>query len=415
MTADNNIGTLGHLKVLDLTDEKGQSCGKFLADLGAIVIKVEPPEGDKTRHHGPYFHDKEDIENSLHWFSYNTNKKSITLDITESKGKQILKKLVGRVDFIVESYPPQYLDGLGVGYKQLKSINPRIIMTSITAFGQSGPYSHYVANDLVAWAMSGFMYTCGEVDRPPVRCSIEQAYVATGVQAATASLLALHYRNLTGKGQQVDIAMRECLPSGGFEIFFWETEGYIGERLGVKRRRGNIYVRDLWPCKDGYIGWRLMTGPLGATTAYLLVAWMDREGMAGELKDIKWETIDMNQLNKEQMERWESIIISFLKTHTKQEIYKEAFEKGMQMSPAHNTGELLRYQQLVERNFWVNVEYPYLDSHITHPGVFCVMSESPLVTPQRAPRLGEHNQEIYIGELGYTDRDLIQLKTQGTI
>lgn len=415
MTADNNTGPLGHLKVIDLTDEKGHSCGKFLADLGASVIKVEPPGGDNTRHRGPYFNDQEDIENSLTWFGYNTNKKSITLDITRPEGKQILEHLVGRVDFILESYPPQYLNQLALGYEQLKNINPGIIMTSITAFGQSGPYAHYVASDLIAWAMSGFMYTCGESDRPPVRCSVEQAYVAAGVQAAVASLIALHYRNLTGKGQHVDVAMRECLPSGGFEIFFWDTEGYIGERLGVRRRRGNIYVRDLWPCKDGYIGWRLMTGPLGAPTAYLLVEWMDSEGMAGDLKDVKWETIDMNQLDKEQMERWESIIISFLTKHTKQEIYEVAFEKGMQMSAAYNADELLRYKQLAERDFWVDVDYPSLGSQITHPGAFCVMSESPLANPKRAPHLGEHNEEIYIGELGYTDQDLIQLKTQGTI
>jgi crotonobetainyl-CoA:carnitine CoA-transferase CaiB-like acyl-CoA transferase len=417
MIADFTTGTgpLGHLKILDLSDEKGHACGKFLADMGALVIKVEPPEGDKTRHRGPYFHNKEDTENSLSWFNYNTNKKSITLDITKPEGKQVLEKLVGKTDILVESYPPRYLEQLSLGYEQLKNINPEVIMTSITAFGQSGPYADYIGNDLIAWAMSGFMYTCGEADRPPVRCSVEQAYVAAGVQAATASLFALHYRNLTGKGQHVDIAMRECLPSGGFEIFFWETEEYIGERLGVKRRRGNIYVRDLWPCKDGYIGWRLMTGPLGARSAYLLVEWMDNEGMAGGLKDIKWETIDMNQLDNEQMERWESIIISFLKRHTKQEIYDMAFKKGMQMTPEFNADELMHYKQLIERNFWTDVAYPHLDSHITHPGAFCLMSESPLVPPLRAPHLGEHNREIYTGELGYTEQDLIQLQIQGTI
>jgi benzylsuccinate CoA-transferase BbsE subunit len=415
MTGEKQGGALSHIRVLDLTDEKGQLCGKLLADLGADVIKVEPPGGDPARQKGPFFHNEPDKEKSLFWFGHNLNKKSLTLNIENPTGRQILKKLVRRVDLVVESYAPGYMATLGLGYNELKAENPRIILTSITPFGQTGPYANYKAYDLILMAMSGYMFTCGDADRPPVRITVGQAYAAAGVQAAVGSLLALRYCSLTNKGQHVDIAMRECLPSGGFDVYFWEADGSIGQRLGLRHRRASIYIRDLWPCKDGYIGWRLMVGMLGAPTAYKLVAWMESEGMAGELKEVKWESVDMTQLTQEQMERWENIIIPFFKKHTKAEIYDMALKKGMLMAPAYNVSELLDYPQLSERDFWANINYPELGGNITHPGAFCKMSESPLVSPHRAPLIGEHNEEIYLNELGLSDQDLARLKEQGII
>ena len=412
---ENRKGPLSHIKVLDLSDEKGQLCGKFLADLGATVIKVEPPYGDLARIKAPFFHDEQSKEKSLFWFSNNAGIKSITLNLEEQKGRQILNKLVKKVDLIVESFTPGYLARLGIPYSELRKENPRIVMTSITPFGQTGPYANFKGTDLTITAMSGFMFTCGDADRPPVRMTIEQVYPAAGVQAATASLIAIYHCHQTNEGQHVDISMRECLPSGGFEIYFWETEKYIGERLGTRRRRANIFIRDLWPCQDGYIGWRLMTGTLGAPTAYRLIEWMDSEGMAGELKDTKWEKLDMTQITQEQMERWENLIIPFLKKHTKAEIYKTAVKKGMLMAPAYNSRELFNYSQLSERGFWEHIKYPELDSTIIHPGAFCKLSESPLTTPRRAPLIGENNREIYIDELGLSENELVILEKQKII
>lgn len=409
------MGALSHIRVLDLSDEKGQMCGKYLAQLGAEVIKIEPPRGDAARQKGPYLRDQPGPEKSLAWLGYNANKKSITLNIENPLGQQLLKRLVQKTDMVIESFIPGYLAGLGLGYGDLRAINPRLVLTSITPFGQTGPYAQYQASDLTITAMSGFMFTCGEADRPPVRISIEQAYTAAGVQAATASLLALYSCSQINEGQHVDVAIRECLPTGGFEIFFWDSEGYIGERLGARRRRANVYLRDLWPCKDGYIGWRLMTGALGAPTLYTLIEWMDSEGLAGELKGVQWEKIDMTQVTQEQMERWESIIIPFLKKYTKAEIYKVALEKSMMMAPSYNARELLDYQQLIERGFWVPVNYEHLNATITHPGAFCKMSESPPVSPQKAPLIGENNLEILIDELGLSGPDLVSLREQGII
>jgi benzylsuccinate CoA-transferase BbsE subunit len=406
---------LDNLRVLDLTDEKGHLCGKFLADLGAEVIKIEPPEGDPVRQKGPFFHDVPDKEKSLPWYGCNSGKKGITLNLVNPKGQQIFKKLVNKADLIIESYSPGYLASLNLDFTKLQVVNPRVVLTSITPFGQTGPYANYVATDLTLVAMSGFMYTCGDANRPPVRIGIEQAFTAAGVQAASASLVALFHSQNCGQGEHVDIAIRECLPSGGFEVFFWETEGYLGERMGMRRRRANVYLRDLWPCKDGYIGWRLMTGHLGAPTLNNLIAWMDTEGMAGELKEIDWEKLDMTRVTQEQMARWESLVIPFFMKHTKAQIFEMALEKSMLMAPAYNARELFIYRQLIDRNFWSQVQYPELNATITHPGPFCKMSETPLEPPTRAPSIGEDNKTIYIDELKISELELTAMKKEGII
>jgi len=151
-------GLLNPYRVLDLTDEKGLLCAKLLGDLGADVIKIERPGGDPARNIGPFYHDEHDPEKSLFWLAFNTNKRGTTLDIEKVEGQTILKRLVKTADLLVESFPPGYMASLGLGYSDLDRLNPRLIMVSITPFGQSGPYKDYKAPDIVAWAMGGQMY-----------------------------------------------------------------------------------------------------------------------------------------------------------------------------------------------------------------------------------------------------------------
>lgn len=163
---DNGEGLMSPFRVLDLTDEKGLLCGKVLASMGAEVIKVEPLGGDAARNIPPFYHDIAHPEKSLFYMAYNTNKKSITLDIETPDGQMIFKRLVALSDFVIESYEPGYLDKLGLGYEQLSKINSRIILTSISPLGQKGPYSHYKSSDLMCVAMSGFLYLTGDTARP---------------------------------------------------------------------------------------------------------------------------------------------------------------------------------------------------------------------------------------------------------
>ena len=180
---ENYTGMLSPYRALDLTDEKGLLCGKILADLGVDVIKIEKPGGDSTRTIGPYYHDEADPEKSLYWFSYNTNKRGITLDIEKSEGQEIFRELVKNIDIVIESFPPGYMKKLGLDYLELEKINPGIIHASITPYGQTGPYKDLKYSDLTLYAMGGYMSTIGYDDRSPVRISHHfQTYLHGGGQ-----------------------------------------------------------------------------------------------------------------------------------------------------------------------------------------------------------------------------------------
>ena len=188
-------GMLGPYRVLDLTDEKGMLCGKILGDLGADVIKVERPGGDPVRQIGPFYNDEVDPEKSLLWFALNASKRGVTLDIETADGQETFRRLVETADFVVESFSPGYLDGLGLGYSALREVNPGVIVVSITPFGQTGPYRRYSGPDIVTWAMSGQLYPCGNADRPPVRVSHRAlSYLHAGGAAAAGAMMALHHR-----------------------------------------------------------------------------------------------------------------------------------------------------------------------------------------------------------------------------
>ena len=208
---------LGDLRVLDLAGPIGLYCTKQLADLGADVIKIEPPAGDPVREIGPFYHDEVDPENSLYWFHFNTSKKSITLNLESAEGVEIMSRLVKTADVLVETYQPGYMDKLGLGYSALKEINPGLIMTSITPFGQTGPYRDFKASDLIGLAMGGFLFICGWEDEPPTRVGGSQAYNMASINACTATLIAVYgpYRNGNYNGTQ---------PRGLYEHLAFQVE-----------------------------------------------------------------------------------------------------------------------------------------------------------------------------------------------
>ena len=254
-------------RVLDLTDEKGFLCGRVLGDLGADVIKVEPPGGTPSRNIGPFYHDIPHPEKSLYWFAYNANKRGITLDIETADGRQIFEKLAMKADLVIESFQAGRLDELGLGYHALAQVNPRIIMVSITPFGQTGPYKDYKASDIVAVAMGGEMYVTGEPDRAPLRISFPQAYLHAGVTAAVAALIAYYHCRKVGEGQHVDVSICESMLSfSGNVAAFWYMLKENLKRYGAFRAgtAGGAITRLLWPCQDGYVMYTIMGTPSGA-------------------------------------------------------------------------------------------------------------------------------------------------------
>ena len=390
-------GMLDPYKALDLTDEKGQFCGKLLGDLGADVIKIEKPGGDPSRNIGPFIHDEPDPEKSLHWFAFNTSKRGLTLDIETADGQAVFKKLIRRSDFILESFPPGYMNSLGLGYDNLEKINPEIIMVSITPFGQTGPYKDYTAPDIVAWAMGGHAYPIGNPDRPPLRISHHsQSYLHASSQAAVAAMLALHYRGKTGEGQHVDVSIQEAVLHSTDQ---YETTGRW-DAIGEFHQRGKAWLRpDLdvmrsWPCKDGHIIWIYWFGA-SAHWVTPLIDWMAEEGQLDDyVRDFDFKNCDWSLVTPEILARLQEPTLKFFKNHTKAEIYLRALTHRIQIYPISTMDDILNDPQLAGRDFWVDLEHPELGTSIRYPGAFAQASETAVRVERRAPLIGEHNREI---------------------
>jgi crotonobetainyl-CoA:carnitine CoA-transferase CaiB-like acyl-CoA transferase len=388
---------LNGCRALDLTDENGFLCGKILADLGVDVIKVERPGGDPSRRTGPFLADTPHPEKNLYWFAYNSNKRGITLNIEANKGKDILRELVKTADFIIESFPPGFMDNLGLGYPALSSIRRGIILTSITPFGQAGPYKDYQTSDIVTMGMSGILYQTGDSDRPPVHMSLPQACLLAGADAAVGTMIAYYHRETTGEGQHVDVSRQQS--AAWFladAIPFWELAGTILKRMGVFRLANKSIQRQVWQCKDGYVFFFMVGGRTGAKTFRELVSWMQSQGMTDEyLETMDWENLDMFRATQEVIDRISKPIEKFFLAHTKREIAQEAVARRISICPLSSMEDLLNDAQLKARNFWVEIEHPELNSKITYPREFVKSSAKVCATRFRAPLIGEHNGEIY--------------------
>jgi crotonobetainyl-CoA:carnitine CoA-transferase CaiB-like acyl-CoA transferase len=423
---------LSDVKVLDLTWYiAGLYCTKLLADYGADVIKVERPGGDPARNMGPFYKDIPHPEKSLFWFFTNTSKRGITLNLETGDGRDIFKRLAKAAHFVIESFEPGYMDRLGLGYPDLEKLNPGVIMTSITPFGQSGPYAHFKGSDMVVWALGGMMYLHGDPDRPPVQLSVPQAYFHGGIHAAMGSVMALYYREMAGEGQHVDVSIQDAVD------FTNQMADEVYDILGMNMFRtgalysqvrpepmGVLYQRVNWECKDGCVSAFFRGGSLGdRAAARAMVAWMRREDMAGELEAYDWDTYNFATLTQE--ERWhlEEPIAKFLKTKTKKELFERAVRDGIILAPVSTVKDAVESEQLQARSYWVRVEHPELTPlsstetgrAITYPGASVRASAAPWRVYRRAPLIGEHNEEIYIGELAFTGEQLAMLKARRVI
>ena len=408
-------------RALDVTDHKGWLCGRILADLGVDVVKIEPPAGDPGRSRGPFCGGEANPEQSLTWFAYNLGKKGITLNLETAEGREIFKRLAGNADFILESFPPGRMEKLGLGYDALREINPGIIYASISPFGQSGPYRDYEASDIVAMAMGGFMYVTGDSDRPPLRISFSLAYALASVQAALGSLIAFHHRQNTGSGQYVEVSAQESIVNTLANVLpTWELNGILTRRVGALFFRGGLgqeaHQRVVWPCRDGAVTFMAMGGQAGARSNRALVKWMDEAGMANDfLRSIDWNAFDTVTMSKEFHRQVEEPIARFFEAHTRQQLHDGAQQRGIFLQLVATPKDIIESQQLAERDFWVDVPHPELGQVVRYPGSFAKASESPLQVGSRAPLIGEHNIDIYQGELGLRLEELEDLKARGVI
>lgn len=407
-------------RVLDLTNHFGYLCGKILGDLGADVIKVEPPGGDPMRLKSPFYQDDPDPNKNLYWWSYNNNKRGITLNLETAGGQQIFKRLVSKADVVIESFPPGYMASLGLGYSDLQKVNPNIIMTSITPFGQEGPYKNFKASDLTISAMSGLMGILGDDDRPPIRVGLHQSYLWGGAEAAFAIVTALFYKGVTGRGQHVDVSIQgSTLVAQGHAPLYAEMEGQDTKRMGKyvtgRSKHGAVFPA-VHKCKDGHITWAIYGGPTGARTNKAMTKWMVSEGQGDEyLVNKEWDSFIMADATQEEMDRIIEPVAKFLSGLTKTEFLEEAVARGIMGYPVNTVQDILKSPQLEARDYWTEIEHPELGTTVKYPGPFSKLSETPPKVTRRAPLIGEHNGEILGQELGITDTEMILLKRKEVI
>ena len=357
-------------RLLDLTGPEGQLCSRMLGDLGADVIKIEPPLGDSARAMGPFSGGLPGQDRSLYWQAYNSNKRGITLDITSADGQAILWDLATKADVIVESFAPGYLDSIGCGPTQFLTQLPHLVMTSITPFGQTGPDSQLPKEDILLLARGGLLNLCGEDDRPPSRIRVAQSYCQAGAQAAMASAMALRATMNSGVGTHIDVSIQEAVANSLISVQqHWDFLN-INERRGTTQLRGGKVLGRSWPTKDGSVAWCWWVAPGWGFKMYPLLEWMTEEGMVGDLWDWDWENRSTNELSQEEVDHWEELFGAFFLTHTKSEIYEQALERHIMLFPTYTMGDLVGYRQLLERDYFVDVVLAGADAPVQFPGAW---------------------------------------------
>ena len=422
---------LDDVRVLDLAGEMGLYCTKLLADLGADVIKIEPPAGEPARRVGPFYHDEIDPEKSLAFFNLNTSKRSITLNLDDEDGRHLLRRLIPSADVVVESFAPGYLDGLGLGYEGLCRIRPDIILTSLTGFGQWGPHAHYKSPDIVSVAMSGIMYLAGDPQDPPNRPYDNQAYISASIVAAAGSLIALYHRDLTGEGQQVDVSAQEALSiAQETAMQTWDMNKRLRSRLGL---RGPLPIRPPglgpYPCKDGFVFCYVGT-PGGAPWTELL-QWMADEGnaedltrepYAGLIAQLNMRFLTLLALDPKQVEQHfpdlqhiDEVLRRFLAAKTKMEAYEQGQGRRLLVGIVSTPKDLVENPQLQHRGYLQRVYHPELGDNLVYPGPPVRLSETPWAIRRRPPHIGQHNEEVYCGELGLSKEQLAALEAVGAV
>ncbi|MEE8435292.1 MAG: CoA transferase [bacterium] len=411
---------LSPYRVLDLCGTLGCLTGKILGELGADVIRVEPPGGDSCRMTGPFLDNQPHPERSLSWLAYNSSKRGVTLDITAPKGRALLLDIAAKADFLVESYAPGYLKDLELDYTRLREINPALIHISITPFGQEGPYAGYAAGDLEITALSGAMSLAGEPEGAPMRVTEPQSSQWAGAEAAMAALIALFHRNLTGKGQHVDLSAQAAAMSIlAHAPAFWDMLQININRAGAFMAGRNVHgakMRVFWPVKDGWVNFILYGGNAGVKTNRGLVDWMEAKGGAPDtLKNTDWSRFEVSQASQTEIDEIEHPIGEFFQTLTKAEFLEGVTRREMLGYPVSTTQDIYQDPQLEARDFWQEVYHESLDATLRMPGPFAKFSGAECGMRSPAPGVGQHNREFWVDEMGLEAGEFEMLIEEGVI
>jgi crotonobetainyl-CoA:carnitine CoA-transferase CaiB-like acyl-CoA transferase len=389
------------IRVIDLSQGiAGPYCTKLLADLGADVIKVEPPEGDYVRRLGPFPDDVPHDDKGGLFLQLNTNKKSVTLDLETPSGRVVLRKLLANADVLAESEAPGVMATRELGYERLKDGFPQLVYCSVTPFGQTGPYASFKGNSLAAMALSGLMYITGDPDKEPLCTGGEPAEYFGALHAWVAILAALEHRAQTGAGQHIDVSMLEALGCADeYNTTMYAYLGAIRKRF-YSRPAIPTYPSEIFPCRDGNI---VVIG--GATGFPLMMA------ILVEQPELENNPLFQNLwLRFMQWEKFEEILRPYLAEHDWDDLLTRAQELRIPFAAVLDAKRLLENAHLRERGFFAEVEHPELGGVPVAAYPF-KMSETPL-RAGRSPLLGEHSHDE-LGEVGYEAEDQLVLRERG--
>ena len=396
-------------RVLDLAGAAGVFCTKLLADYGADVIKVEPPAGDGGRSKGPFLGDNPSPESSMYFLFYNTNKKSITLNLETEAGRSIFKRLAADADVVVESFPLSYMRSLGLDYDSLKETNPGLVMASVTPFGQTGPWKDYKSSDLVAMAASGYMQITGDPDGPPVRQGNEQSHFPGAQYAAVAIMAALYYRDaLSGTGQYIDVSQQESLITyytDAHPALLWMQLEQNVTRVGTNSTL--VIPLGAYPCQDGWISAGVITPREWDTLAQWIYEVTGNEEILNE------QYRGGNQERAPHIDIISAMFMDFTSRFNAEELFHEGQKRNLVFIPVNDLASLVDDPQLEASHLWTEIDHPHV-GRLKYPlGVFNSEEVSPAAAP--APQLGQDNDAIYYGELGLAKTEVAFLHASGVI
>jgi crotonobetainyl-CoA:carnitine CoA-transferase CaiB-like acyl-CoA transferase len=394
---------LDGVTVLDFTHYvAGPACTRTLAGWGAEVIKVERPGvGDGARRLGPFPGDRPDPERSGLFLYLNTGKKSVTLDLKSATGRKIALDLAGQADLVVESFRPGVMASLGLDYATLAGRDPRIVVTSISNFGQDGPYRDFEATELGLYALSGAMATIGDPEREPIKKGGHLTQYTAGGHAFLASLAALWSREETGQGQHVDVSIAECMAT----IVAGQTKRltYGGKMAGREvGHQSSDYPYGVLPCRDGYVS-------MGARPAS---TWPIIADIVGEPR-LAEERFLTRRGRARHADEIAPVLLPWLAERGKDEIFHLGQRRRVALGYVATAADLLDSAQLAEREFFVELDHP-LAGRLRYPGAPYRLGESEW-TAARAPLLGEHTEEVLGQRLGYGPADLVKLRQRGVV
>ena len=406
------------LRVVEQVGEASRWCGRLLAEMGADVIKVEPPGGSDEREVGPYYRDEPHRERSLSFWHYNCGKRGVTLDLDDPRGAELFRTLVGGADVLLETTRPGTLPALGLGPEELRGENPELVYCSLSPFGQEGPWRDYIATDLVHMAAGGQMASSGydedeAPDAPPIAPGGGNAWHIGGHYALLAIATALLDREFTGEGQFLDVSIHDaCALTTEMAVpIYFATGRELRRQTGRHAAWSLPRPHTQFECADGKYVNAMFNQRLSPEQLRSIGEWLDQYDAADDLLDERFA--DQQQIVEEQ-NHISDVLRDFFPNVPAEEAYRGAQERAHAWGAVRSLDEILPDPHWEDRGYWQEIEHPELGERFRYSGAWGIWSETPLGTTRRAPLTGEHNAEVY-GALGLDPDAIEALRRDGVI